>query len=98
MTTLQNTLSGLLNQVLGLLGNLPLLKLDGAQVGVATKASDTLANSLSNVTATLGKLTVLGVPLPGVDLASTGTESGPLAAVAAVLAIVALGIRRTLRR
>jgi hypothetical protein len=73
LTTLQSTLSGLLNQVLGILGNLPLLKLDGAQVGVATKAAPALADSLANVTAQLGHLSVLGVQLPGVDLASIGS-------------------------
>jgi hypothetical protein len=73
LTSLQGTLSALLDQVLGILGNLPLLKLDGAQAGVTTKANQNLADSKADVTAQMGKLSVLGVPLPAVDLASVAT-------------------------
>lgn len=71
--TLQGTLSGLLGGALGTLGNLSLLKLDGATIGASTKAADTLANSAADVTGKLGKLSVLGLDLPGLDLLSVGS-------------------------
>ena len=72
LSTLQGTLSSLLGSALNLLGNLPLLKLDGASIGATTKAADTLANSVADVTAKVGGLNVLGLQLPGVDLISVG--------------------------
>ena len=72
LNTLQGTLTGLLGSALNLLGNLPLLKLDGASIGATTKAADTLANSVADVTAKIGGLNVLGLQLPGVDLVSVG--------------------------
>lgn len=72
LTTLQGTLQGLLGGALNLLGNLPLLKLNGADVNVATKAGRTLEDSAATAVANLGGLNVLGIELPGVDLASIG--------------------------
>ena len=73
LNTLQGTLQNLLGTALGLLDNLTLLKLDGATVAANTKAADTLANSVADVTAKLGGLNVLGLQLPGVDLLSIGS-------------------------
>ena len=72
LTTLQDTLTNLLGTALGTLNDLSLLKLDGATIGATTKATDTLANSVADVTAKLGGLSVLGLQLPGVDLLSIG--------------------------
>lgn len=72
LTTLQGTLQGLLGGALNLLGNLPLLKLNGADVNVATKAGRTLEDSLATAVANIGGLNVLGIDLPGVDLAAVG--------------------------
>jgi hypothetical protein len=72
LTTLQDTLSNLLGTALGLLDDLTLLKLDGANIGATTKATDSLTSSVADVTGVLGGLTVLGIQLPGVDLLSVG--------------------------
>ncbi len=72
LTTLQGTLQGLLGGALNLLGNLPLLKLDGADVKVATRAGRTLDDSVATAVANLGSLSVLGIQLPGLDLAAVG--------------------------
>ena len=72
LTTLQDTISNLLGTALGILDDLALLKLDGATIGATTKAADTLGNSVADVTAKLGGLSVLGLQLPGVDLLSIG--------------------------
>ncbi|MGH9153917.1 MAG: LPXTG cell wall anchor domain-containing protein [Acidimicrobiales bacterium] len=72
LTTLQDTLTNLLGTVLGLLDDLTLLKLDGATIGATTKATDSLATSVADVTGKLGGISVLGIQLPGVDLLSIG--------------------------
>lgn len=72
LTTLQDTLTNLLGTALNLLDDLTLLKLDGATIGATTKATDSLASSVADVTGKLGGLTVLGIQLPGVDLLSVG--------------------------
>jgi hypothetical protein len=52
-----------------------LLKLDGATVGVTTKAADTLENSAADVTASLGGIEVGGIKLfNGLDLGAALTE------------------------
>lgn len=65
---LQKTLTGSLISALNILDGLTLLRLDGATVGVATKATETVAGSLAEVTAEVGGLTVGGISLPGVNL------------------------------
>ncbi len=87
--TLQGTLQGLLNTALGTLGNLSLLKLDGASIGATTKAADTLANSAADVTGKLGGLSVLGLNLPGLDLLSVGnTVNAVTSQLSGVLGII----------
>lgn len=94
LETLQATLTNLLNNALGSLGNMPLLKLDGATLGVATKAAPTLDASSATAEGKLGKLTVLGLELPGLDLlnvadqlnAITGQLSGVLGIISPDLA------------
>lgn len=72
LSTLQGTLQGLLGGALNLLGNLPLLSLKGADVNVATRAGRTLEDSAATAVANLGGASVLGIPLPGLDLAAIG--------------------------
>jgi len=89
LTTLQGTLQGLLGGALNLLGNLPLLKLDGADVKVATRAGRTLDDSVATAVANLGSLSVLGIQLPGLDLAAVGnlvnTVTGTLSGVLSLI-------------
>lgn len=80
LTTLQDTLSSLLGTALDLLGNLTLLKLDGATISANTKAADTLTNSAADVTGTVGAISVLGLTLPGVDLLSIGNTLNAVSA------------------
>jgi LPXTG-motif cell wall-anchored protein len=72
LETLQATLTNLLNTALGLVGNTPLLTFEGADVSAVTKATDSVATSAADVTAKLGGVKVLGLGLPGVDLAGVG--------------------------
>lgn len=85
LDTLRATLAALLNQVLGLLGDLPLVSLGGANISVATKAAPTLADSAAVVTAAVSPVSILGIPLGGVDLTTVGdltkTASGVLGGV-----------------
>lgn len=80
LSTLQTTLQGLLGTALGALNNLSLLKLDGATISAATKAAGDLANSSADVTGKLGKLSVLGLELPGLDLLSIGNTLNAVSA------------------
>jgi hypothetical protein len=66
--TLRAGLADLLANALTALDATPLLKLDGVDIGVTTKAADTVANSLANVTAKVGGVNVGGIALPGLDL------------------------------
>lgn len=89
LETLQATLTNLLNTALGLVGNTPLLTFDGAEVTARTKATDSVATSEADVIAKLGGVRVLGVGLPGVDLAGVGeTVSGITGTLGSVLSIV----------
>lgn len=101
LATLQGTLKTLLGTALGALGNLSLLELDGAEVGVITKATDTLSGSSAVPTGRIGNLKVLGVGLPGVDLLAVadlvnsiaGTLTGALGAISPDLAnLVHVGV------
>jgi hypothetical protein len=89
LTTLQDTLTNLLGTVLGLLDDLTLLKLDGATIGATTKATDSLATSVADVTGKLGGISVLGIQLPGVDLLSIGElVNGVTATLGNVLSVI----------
>jgi hypothetical protein len=79
---LQALVDGLLADGLAALDGLALLRLQGVEVGVATKAVDTVAGSAATVTGKIGKVMVGGVELPGIDLAATAAQVS--AAVAAV--------------
>ncbi|MGH9163993.1 MAG: hypothetical protein ACRDZW_00560 [Acidimicrobiales bacterium] len=89
LSTLQGTLSGLLGGALNSLGGLSLLSLDGADVNVATKAARSLDDSTATAVAQLGGLNVLGLKLPGVDLALVGnlvnTVTGTLGGVLSII-------------
>ncbi len=65
---LQALINELLAKGLAALDNLALLSLEGVQVGVATKAVDTVEASSATVTGSIGKVLVGGVALPGIDL------------------------------
>lgn len=89
LATLQGTLTNLLGNALNALDDLSLLKLDGATIGATTKAADTLANSVADVTAKLGGLSVLGLQLPGLDLLTVGeTLNAVTAQLGNVLSII----------
>jgi len=66
----QGTLVTLIDDVLAVLDGVALLEVNGVEVGVTTKAADTVENSVAEVTAKLGGLSVGGVEVPGVDIAS----------------------------
>ncbi|WP_436792538.1 hypothetical protein [Actinospongicola halichondriae] len=65
---LLDLLTPVLDTVLGLLDGTALLELQALDVGMVTKATDSLDSSLADVTATLGGISVLGLPLPEVDV------------------------------
>jgi hypothetical protein len=68
--SLQTSLSGLLNSTVPALDSFPLVQLSATQVGITTKAADTVANSAAGISVLPLKLTVAGVPL-NVDLSGT---------------------------
>lgn len=72
--SLQGTLAEVLADGLTALDDLVLLKLDGAQVGVVTKATDSVDTSVATVTAKVGAIHVGGINVPGVDLASAAQK------------------------
>jgi len=83
---LQALLDELLAKGLLALDNLALLSLQGVEVGVATKATDTVEASSATVTGKIGKVLVGGLELPGVDLlAATSVVSANVAAINAKL-------------
>lgn len=57
-----------LDAVLGLLDGTALLELQALDVGIVTKATDSLDTSVAEVTASLGGISVLGLALPEVDV------------------------------
>lgn len=94
---LQQLIAELLAEGLAALDGLALLRLEGVEVGVATKAVDTVAGSVATVTGKIGKVHVGGVELAGIDLAGTAEQlTAALAAVntqlGQVLAIVDPGL------
>lgn len=68
---LQALVNDLLVDGLTALDDLALLRLEGVEVGVATKAVDTIEGSVASVTGKIGKVRVGLLELPGIDLAST---------------------------
>jgi hypothetical protein len=69
LTGLTSQLTNLLNSTLGGLLNSPLLSLKGIEVGLNTKAADTVGNSLAGVTAKIGSLKIGALPaIGGIDL------------------------------
>lgn len=72
---LQTQLSDLLESALGALDAAPLLKVTGLDLGVATKAADTVANSTAGIVAKLGAIQVgSATVVPGLDLGATATK------------------------
>lgn len=76
LTRVTDLLDGLLDQiegvtdaVLGLLDGQALLQLQGLDVKVLTKATDDVATSVADVTASIGSLHVGDLSLPGIELA-----------------------------
>lgn len=69
-TDVLDVLTPVVDTVLGLLDGTALLELHALDVGIVTKATDSLDTSLADVTATLGGISVLGVELPEVDVLS----------------------------
>ncbi|HUR48377.1 MAG TPA: hypothetical protein VMY88_02460 [Acidimicrobiales bacterium] len=75
---LQDTLTGTLTTALNALDGLTLLRLDGATVGIATKAAQTVADSAADVTAEIGGVTVGGISLPGANLLDAASQVNEL--------------------
>lgn len=68
---LQAGLGEVLANGLSALDDAPLLALEGVDVGVTTKAADTLGNSAADVTGEIGAINVGGITIPGIDLLDT---------------------------
>lgn len=68
VTELTDTLSGLISSVLTTLDNLALVKVTAVEVGVATKAADTVGNSAAGIVAKIGSISVGNVSYPGTDV------------------------------
>jgi hypothetical protein len=67
---LQAKINALLSDGLKALDGLALLRLEGVEVGVATKAVESVEGSVAIVDANIAKVLVGGVELPGVNLAA----------------------------
>ena len=94
---LQDLIDRLYAEGLKALDNLALLRLEGVEVGVTTKAVDTVEGSVAQVTGKIGKVFVGGVELPGLDLASTVAQVNAAVAtintrLASVLGLVDPGL------
>jgi len=66
---LLDQVDGLVDAVLGLLDGQALLQLQGLDISVLTKATDAVATSVADVTASIGSLQVGDLSLPGIELA-----------------------------
>jgi hypothetical protein len=89
VSQVQALINDLLAKGLAALDNLSLLRLEGVDVGVTTKAVDTVAGSVASVNGKIGKIFVGGVALPGVDLlTSAATVSSTVATINDKLASV----------
>jgi hypothetical protein len=71
---LQALIGELLAKGLAALDNLSLLSLEGVEVGVSTKATESVNTSTADVTGKIGKVMVGKVALPGVDLLATAAN------------------------
>lgn len=79
---LQAEIDRLLGESLKALDDLALLRLEGVEVGVTTKAVDSVDASVAEVTGKIGRIKVGNISLPGIDL--TAPASAVNAAVAQV--------------
>ena len=70
----QAIVSDVLSTALKALDGVSLLKVGGVEVGAVTKAADTVNNSAADIVAKIDGISVGGLNLPGVDLASTLTQ------------------------
>jgi hypothetical protein len=71
INALNSALATLLNTAATTINGLALVRVDGVNVGVTTKAADTVANSVATLNGTLGSVSVGGVDLPPVSLSDT---------------------------
>ena len=79
---LQDRIDDLLGQSLKALDDLALLRLEGVEVGVTTKAVDSIDGSVAEVTGRIGRIRVGNLSLPGVDaLASASALNAAVAQV-----------------
>jgi hypothetical protein len=83
---IKGALASVLGDALAALDAAPLLKLDGIDISVTTKAADTAANSVAAVTGKIGSVTVGSISLPAIDLVQTADQIN--AAVATVVSTV----------
>jgi len=95
VTLINGQISGLLNGALGGIANAPLLQVQDLVVGITTKASDTVANSVADVKASIGSAKVGNLTVPGVDLGSVVTNANTT--INQVLTQVGLGNLITLK-
>jgi len=72
---LQTLLTTTFTDAVNAIGSATLLQIDSLNLGVTTKAADTVQNSVANITATLGTVHVGGVPIAGVDVTSIATTA-----------------------
>lgn len=78
----QALINDLLAKGLAALNGLALLRLEGVEVGVTTKAVGTVDGSVAQVTGKIGKVFVGGVELPGIDLLTSAAQvNGAVAGV-----------------
>lgn len=79
---LQDQIDDLLGKSLKALDDLALLRLEGVEVGVTTKAVDSIDRSVAEVTGKIGRIRVGNLSLPGVDaLASASALNAAVAQV-----------------
>lgn len=72
--TLQAALAEVIASALTTLDATSLLKLDGIDVSVTTKATDTLAGSAASVTGKIGAVSIGNIGLPSIDLVATAEQ------------------------
>jgi hypothetical protein len=72
--SVQAIVSDVLTTAIKALDGVSLLKVGGVEVGAVTKAADTVNNSTADIVAKIGGISVGGLQLPGLDLASSLTQ------------------------
>ena len=75
---IQTQINNLLANGVAALEAAPLLKLDGVEVGVSTKATDSVDTSVAEVVGKVGAVQIGGIKLAGVDLAATASQVNSL--------------------